>query len=103
MKIKRTSKFFALLLAILMVIAIVPLSAITTSAADDTVIDTITITDVIEPVAGQIPANTTYTLAQSDKVDVDLNYVGYSQETAFEAGNVYSYYSSYNTPYYNCN
>ena len=92
MKIKHTNKFFALLLAILMVAAIVPLSAITTSAADDTVIDTITITDVIEPVAGQIPANTTFTLAQSDKVDVDLNYVGYSQETVFEAGKVYSYY-----------
>ena len=74
-----------------MVLAIVPLSAITTSAADDTVIDTITITDVIEPVAGQIPANTTYTLAQSDKVDVDLSVVGYQQDTAFEAGKVYSF------------
>ena len=75
-----------------MVLAIIPFSAITTSAADDTVIDTITITDVIEPVAGQIPANTTYTLAQSDKVDVDPNNVGYSQDTAFEAGNVYLFY-----------
>ena len=74
-----------------MVLAIIPMSAITTSAADDTVIDTITITDVIEPVAGQIPANTTYTLAQSDKVDVDLSVVGYQQDTAFEAGKVYSF------------
>jgi hypothetical protein len=88
---KRTNKIFALLLSVLMVIAIIPLSAITISAADDTVIDTITITDVIEPVAGQIPANTTYTLAQSDKVDVDMSTVGYSQDTAFEAGKVYSF------------
>ena len=71
MKMKRTSKIFALLLAVLMVVAIIPFSAITAFAADEPITITSIEIEAVKPAAG-VSADTSTVKIKSVNGDESL-------------------------------
>ena len=71
MKTKHTSKIFALLLAVLMVVAIIPFSAITAFAADDPITVTSIEIEAVKPVDG-VEADISEIIVLSANGDEDL-------------------------------